>query len=166
MVPVFKNVGERSTGKSYHLVSLLSAVNKVIEKLVNNTIGDHLEKCGFFSDFQYGFRFSGSTVDLLTVVSDRIAGTFKKSGATRAAALDIFKGLTEFGMLVFFTNLILMEFQVRYLALFLLFSGIDDFECFWMGSLHKNIQLMLEFLKVPFLVLHFSYYTLMIFLMM
>ena len=64
--------------------------------------------------------------------------------------------LTGFGMLVFFTNLSLMEFQVRYLALFLLFSVIDDFEWFWMGSLHKNIQLMLEFLKAPFLVLHFS----------
>ena len=69
--------------------------------------------------------------------------------------------LTGFGMLVFFTNLSLMEFQVRYLALFLLFSVIDSFKWFWMGSLHKNIQLMLEFLKVPFLFLHFSYYTLM-----
>ena len=29
-----------------------------------------------------------------------------------------------------------------------------------MGSLHKNIQLMREFLKGLFLVLHFSYYTL------
>ena len=67
--------------------------------------------------------------------------------------------LTGFSMLVFFTNLSLMEFQVRYLALFLLFSVIDDFEWFWMESLHKNIQLMLEFLKAPFLVLHFSYYT-------
>ena len=37
-------------------------------------------------------------------------------------------------------------------------------ECFWMESLHKNFQLMLEFLKAPFLVLHFSYYTLMTFL--
>ena len=35
-----------------------------------------------------------------------------------------------------------------------------------MGSLHKNIQLMLYFLIAPFLVLHLSYYTLMIFLMM
>ena len=33
-----------------------------------------------------------------------------------------------------------------------------------MGSLHRNIQLMREFLKAPFLVLHFSYYTLMTFL--
>ena len=50
--------------------------------------------------------------------------------------------LTGFGMLFFFTNLSL---QVRYLALFLLFSVIDGFEWFWMGSPLKNIQLMLIF---------------------
>ena len=41
-----------------------------------------LEKCGLFSDFQYGFRSSRSTADLLTVVSDRIARAFNRSGAT------------------------------------------------------------------------------------
>ena len=35
-----------------------------------------------------------------------------------------------------------------------------------MASLHKNLWLTLEFLKGPFLVLHFSYSTLMTFLMM
>ena len=35
-----------------------------------------------------------------------------------------------------------------------------------MGSLHKNIQLMLAYLKAPFLFLHFCYYVLMAFLMM
>ena len=89
VVPVFKNVGERSTAKNYHPVSLLSVVSKVFEKLVNNRIVDHLEKCGLFSDFQYGFRSSRSTADLLTVVSDRIARAFSRSGATRAVALDI-----------------------------------------------------------------------------
>ena len=74
--------------------------------------------------------------------------------------------LTGLGMLVFFTNFSLMEFQVRYLTLFLLFSVIGGFWWFWMGNLHKNIQLMLEFFGGPFLVLHFSYYTLMSFLMM
>ena len=64
MVPVFKNVGERSTAKNYCPVSLLSVVSKVFEKLVNNRIVDHLEKCGLFSDFQYGFRSSRSTADL------------------------------------------------------------------------------------------------------
>ena len=58
MVLVFKNVGERSTAKNGHPVSLLSVVSKIFEKLVNNRIVDHLEKCGLFSDFQYGFRSS------------------------------------------------------------------------------------------------------------
>ena len=82
VVPVFKNVGERSTAKNYHPISLLSVVSNVFEKLVNNRIADHLEKCALFSDFQYGFRSSQSTADLLTVVSGRIARAFNRSGAT------------------------------------------------------------------------------------
>ena len=35
VIPVFKNVGEMSAAKKYRPVSLLSAVGKVIEKLVN-----------------------------------------------------------------------------------------------------------------------------------
>ena len=59
-----------------------------------------------------------------------------------------------------------MEFQIRYLTLFLLFSAISSFEWFWMQSLHKNTQLMLEFLEAPFLVLYFFQYTLITFLTM
>ena len=73
---------------------------------------------------------------------------------------------TGFGMLVFFTNLSFMEFLARYLLLFHLFSVIDAFEWFWVENLHKNIQLMQEFLNAPLLVLHFSCYTLMTFLIM
>ena len=51
VVPVFKNVEERSTAKKYRPVSLLSVVSKVFEKLVNSNIVDHLEKCDIFSDF-------------------------------------------------------------------------------------------------------------------
>ena len=57
-IAVFKNAGGRSTAKNYRPVSLLSVVSKVFEKLVNNRIVDRLEKCGLFSDFQYGFRSS------------------------------------------------------------------------------------------------------------
>ena len=120
-----------------------------------------------FSDFQYSFKLSRSTADLLTVVSDKIARVFNRSGVTQAVGLDISKAFDRVwhaGLLHKLKSYI--EFQVRYLALFLLFSVIDDFEWFWMESLHKNIQLMLEFLKASFLVLHFSYYTLMTFLMM
>ena len=96
MILVFKNVGERSTAKNYCPVSLLSVVSKVFEKLVNNRIVDHLKKCGFSPDFQYDFRSSQSTVDLLTVASDRNAMDFNRSGATRAVAVDISKAFDRF----------------------------------------------------------------------
>ena len=46
MVPVFNNVGERSTTENYHHVSLLFMVSKP----VNNRLVDHLY------DFQFCFR--------------------------------------------------------------------------------------------------------------
>ena len=90
VVPVFKTVGKGLQQKTTTLL-----VSKVFEKLVNNRIVDHLEKCGLFSDFQYGFRSSRSTADLLTVVSDRIARAFNRSVATRAVALDISKAFAR-----------------------------------------------------------------------
>ena len=56
----------------------------------------------FFADFQYGFRSSRSTADLLTVASDRIDRAFNRSGATQAVALDIskvFDGVLHAGLL-------------------------------------------------------------------
>ena len=64
-------------------------------------------------------------------------------------------GLSKvFWISVFFTISSCMEFQVKYSALLLLYQVIDAFEWF-----------LMEFLKAPFLVLHFSYYTIMTFLM-
>ena len=91
MTSVFKYAGERSTTKDCHTVSLPSVVSKVIEKFVSNRIVDHLEKCVFFSDFQYCFRSSQSTAHLLTVVSDRIARASNRIQATGVDSLDISK---------------------------------------------------------------------------
>ena len=69
-------LGKRSTAKNYQPVGLLSVVSKVFEKLVNNGIVYHPEKCGLFSDLHDGFRSSQSTADLLTDVSYRTARAF------------------------------------------------------------------------------------------
>ena len=87
VVPVFNNVWERSTTKNYHPVSLLPVVSKVFD----NSVVNHLKKCGLFSHFQYGFRSTQRTAGLSTVASDRIARAFIRSGATQAVALDISK---------------------------------------------------------------------------
>ena len=128
VVLVFKNTGERCIVANHHSVSLLSVVSKVFEKLVNNKLLDHLEKYGLLFYFQYGFRSSRSTADLLTIASDRIARVLNRSGATQAVALDISKTFEGSGMLVFFTNKNLIELQFRYLALFCLFSHPRDWQ--------------------------------------
>ena len=165
VVPVFKNVGERCTAKNYRPVNPLSVVNKVFDKLVNNRLVNHPEKGGLFSDFQYGFRPSRSTADLQRVVSGRLATALIALGLLELLHLTYARLWTGCDMLVFFTNFGLVEFRVRYLALCRLFSVIAGFEWFWMGSPHRNIPLMLEFLEAPFLVMHFFCNTLMTFLM-
>ena len=89
-------------------------------------------------------------------MSDRIARAFSRSGATfdRVWYAGLLHKVKSYGI------------SGQIFGLFFFFSVTDVFRWFWMGSLHKNMQLMLEFLKGPFLVLQFSYYTLMTFLMM
>ena len=48
VVVIFKNVGERSTAKNYHPVSLFSVVTKVFENFLNSRIVDYLKKYGLF----------------------------------------------------------------------------------------------------------------------
>ena len=104
---------ERCTARNYRPVHLVSAVSKVFEKLVKNRILDHLDKCGLFSDFQYGFRSFRSAADLLTVVaSDRIARAFNRSGATRAAALDISKAFDRVWHAVLLRKLKLKSYRI------------------------------------------------------
>ena len=123
---------------------------------------DHLEKCGLFCDFLYGFRSSWSNADPLKVVSDRIWHVWGYSSCGTWSIQSFWQGLT---CLSSSQTQVFRNFMGRYLALFLLFSVINSCKWFWMESLHKNIQLILEFVKIPFLVLHLSYFTMMTFLM-
>ena len=52
-------------------------------------------KCGLFSDDQYGFRSFQPTSDLLSVVFNKIARAFNKSGPTGTIALDISKAFSR-----------------------------------------------------------------------
>ena len=120
-----------------------------------------------FTDSHYGFRSSRSTADPLTVVPDRIARVFNRSGATQAVSLDIPKAFSRvwhagplhniksYGISGQIFGLILSFLSNR-----LLREALDG------KSLQEYILLILELLKAPFLVLHFSYYTLMTFLIM
>ena len=91
---------------------------------MNNRIAYHLEKCDLFSNFQYGFRSSRSTADLVTVVSDRIARTFNQSFFLTSSMvlallnqLQIFAQLYLIELLGFLTSLGLLVVRVSAVAL-------------------------------------------------
>ena len=71
-----------------------------------------------------------------------------------------------FRVLSYILHLVSILLFGKHLELSCLFLVTDGFCWFWMESFHKNIHSMLEFLVAPFLDLHFSYYTLINFLIM
>ena len=110
------------------------------------------------------FKFIEKPYSLQTTshVFDR---TFNKSGAIQDVALKICKAFNSVWHAGLLYKIGLLELMIRYLALFP-FSSIDCCDWFWIGSLRKTTQLMLVFFKAAFLVLHFSYYISMTFLML
>ena len=120
---------ERSTAKNYCPVSLLSVVSKANEKVINNRTFDHLEKCFFLiSSMVLGLFDQLQIFSHLYLIE--LLGLLTGLELLEVWHLIYPRLLTEFGKLVFFTNLILMEFQVRYFALFFLFSVVDGFKWF------------------------------------
>ena len=111
VVPVFKNVGEGFTTKNYNPVSLFSVVSKVFKKLVNNKFVDHLEKMWPF--FLISSMVLGLT-DQLQILWKfyliELLGHFIDLRLVELQHLIYPRLLTEFGMLVFLTNLSYMVF--------------------------------------------------------
>ena len=113
VVPVFKSVWVICVTWNYHPISLLSVVCKVCEKFVNSIRVDHLEKCGCFPDFWYGFRSSSSIAVLLTVVSDRIARAFCKVWGYLSHSTWYIQGFQQSLACWFSSQTSLIQFQGR-----------------------------------------------------
>ena len=159
--PCIEECCGNSTTKHYHCVRC-----PAMDSNLNNRLVDHRKKRVLVSDFHYGFRFSQSTLHLLTVISDKLATAFDRSRTRYITLLfDISKGFYRVWHTGLLQNSCLTEFQVGYLSLFCLSSVIIGFDWTWIEILRKNIQLMLQFLKGPFLSSPNSCYTLMTFQM-
>lgn len=78
MVPVFNDVDK--------ILKLPPC--KSYKEFVNNWLVDHLEKCGVFFNYKYGFKCLCLTANLLKA---RVARTFSVSGATQIIALHTSK---------------------------------------------------------------------------
>ena len=76
---------------SYRPISLLSAIMKLFERVIEKRLRKHLEDNGFFSKYQSGFRKSKSTNDHLFCLSQTIMESFSRGEHVIAAFLDVEK---------------------------------------------------------------------------
>ena len=74
---------------SYRPISLLSAIMKLFERVIEKRLRKHLEDNGFFSKYQSGFRKSKSTNDHLFRLSQTIVESFNRGEHVIAAFLDV-----------------------------------------------------------------------------
>ena len=76
---------------SYRPISLLSAVMKLFERVIEKRFRKHIEDNGFFSKYQSGFRKSKSSNDRLFRFSQTIIESFNWGKRVIAAFLDVEK---------------------------------------------------------------------------
>ena len=76
---------------SYRPISLLSAIMKLFERVIEKRLRKHLEDNGFFSKYQSSFRKSKSTNDHLFRLSQTIMKSFNRGEHVIAAFLDVEK---------------------------------------------------------------------------
>ena len=76
---------------SYRLISLLSAIMKLFERVIEKHLRKHLEDNGFFSKYHSSFRKFKSTNDHLFRLSQTIMESFNRGEHVTAAFLDIEK---------------------------------------------------------------------------
>ena len=128
LVAVFNSFGERSAAKNYRPVSLFSSVRRILEKLVNNRLADHLEKYGLFSDFQCGFRSSDQMQIFQQLYLIEWLELLLGLGVPVLQHLIYPRDFTGLGILVSLQTQAFKELQIRCLSLFHPSSVIDSFE--------------------------------------
>ena len=76
---------------SYRLISLLSAIMKLFERVIEKRLRKHLEDGGFFSKYQSGFRKFKSTNDHLFRLAQTTMESFSWGEHVTAAFIDVEK---------------------------------------------------------------------------
>ena len=83
---------------SYRPISLLSAMMKLFERVIEKRLRKHLEDNSFFSKYQSGFRKSKSTNDHLFRLSQTIMESFNRGEHVIEAFLEAFDNVWHNGL--------------------------------------------------------------------
>ena len=116
---------------------------------LENSIFQNAISYFLFKNFCFTFR---CTANLWTVHADRIARVLKTSGATQTVVLDISKAFYRAWHSGLLYKIMLYGFIKRCFILLSHFVLVKDFELFWSISHIPSVPLMLEYLRIFFLI--------------
>jgi len=89
MVALYKGEDQRTDPNSYRLLSMMSVVSKVFEKVLDNRIRVWGERTGVLSDLQGGFRTNRGTVDQLFILNEIVAHRRENGESTFLTFIDV-----------------------------------------------------------------------------
>ena len=92
--PVFKS-GDLSIPSNYRPVSLLSSIDKVLERIIFKHVYNYLKYTDFFTPHQSGFMPGDSTINQVTYLYSRICKTLDDGLEFRVVFFDISKAFDK-----------------------------------------------------------------------
>lgn len=90
ITPVYKG-GERDDVSNYRPISVLSAISKILEKMVNGRLLNYLNKFNIISPSQFGFRQGVSTEDAVTALTTLVTEQLDKGNRCLSVFIDLKK---------------------------------------------------------------------------
>ena len=91
VIPIFKEKGSELEHTNYRPISLLSNINKIIEKLMHERVYEFLEKYQCIYKLQFGFRKGHSTTHALTDLTEAIRKNIDENKFAVGVFIDLQK---------------------------------------------------------------------------
>lgn len=88
--PIFKN-GDKKSVSNYRPISVLPAISKVLEKIINKRLIKYLESLNLLAPNQYGFRRGKSTEDAVSSLTNHVISKLDKKLKCLGIFIDISK---------------------------------------------------------------------------
>ncbi|KAI8426007.1 hypothetical protein MSG28_004983 [Choristoneura fumiferana] len=104
IVPVHKK-GDRDCVNNYRPISILPALSKILERIMNSRLVNYLENNNLVSPSQFGFRAGKSTSDAVHQLTDHIVNNLDKKQKSIAIFLDLAKAFDTVSIPLLITKL-------------------------------------------------------------
>ena len=89
VIPVLNKGKDKKNPHSYRLISLLSCIGKLLERMVNRRLINHLESNNVLSQMQTGYRKFRNTEEHLTYLVQNIKDAFQEKKKVLAVFFDL-----------------------------------------------------------------------------